>query len=169
MVDKGTVGRGGMDWKFGVSRCKLVLIYIEWINNKVLIYSTGNYIQYPMINHNGKELKKKECVCLYIRNQFSSVLSLSRLRLFATPWTAAHQASLSITNSWSPPKPMAIESTMPSNHLILCRPLLLLALNLFQHQGLMHSSKASIIYIYIYNNHFAIQQKLTQHCKSTIL
>ena len=66
MVDKGTVGRGGMDWKFGVSRCKLVLIYIEWINNKVLIYSTGNYIQYPMINHNGKELKKKKNVYVYI-------------------------------------------------------------------------------------------------------
>ena len=65
MVDKGTVGRGGMDWKFGVSRCKLALIYIEWINNKVLIYSTGNYIQYPMINHNGKELKKKN-VYVYI-------------------------------------------------------------------------------------------------------
>ena len=43
----------------------------------------------------------------------------------ATPWTAARQASLS-TNSWSPPKPMSIESVMPSNHLILCRPLLLL-------------------------------------------
>ena len=56
MVDKKTVGKGGMDWKFGVSRYKLVLIYIEWINNMVLIYSTGNYIQYPMINHNGKEL-----------------------------------------------------------------------------------------------------------------
>jgi len=46
--------------------------------------------------------------------------------LFATPWTTAHQASLSITNSWSPPKPMSIESVMPSNHLILCCPLLLL-------------------------------------------
>ena len=43
----------------------------------------------------------------------------------ATPWTAAPQASLSITNSWSPPKPMSIESVMPSNYLILCRPLLL--------------------------------------------
>ena len=43
-----------------------------------------------------------------------------------TPWTTAHQASLSITNSWSPPKPMSIESVMPSNHLILCRPFLLL-------------------------------------------
>ena len=55
-----------------------------------------------------------------------SVQSLCHVRLFATPWTAAHQASLSITNSWSPPKPMSIELVMPSNHLILCRPLLLL-------------------------------------------
>ena len=56
----------------------------------------------------------------------SSVQSLSRVRLFATPRTAARQASLSITNSRRPPKPMSIESMMPSNHLILCRPLLLL-------------------------------------------
>jgi len=52
--------------------------------------------------------------------------SPSRVRLFATPWTAARQASLSITNSQSSPKPMSIESVMPSHHLILCRPLLLL-------------------------------------------
>ena len=51
---------------------------------------------------------------------------LSRVRLFATPWIAEHQASLSITNSWSLLKLMSIESVMPSNHLILCRPLLLL-------------------------------------------
>ena len=56
----------------------------------------------------------------------SSVQSLSRVWLFATLWTTACQASLSITNSWSPPKPMSIESVMPSNHLVLCRPLLLL-------------------------------------------
>ena len=56
---------------------------------------------------------------------FSSVQSLSRVRLSVTPWTAAHQASLSITNSWSLPKHMSIESVMPSNHLILCCPLLL--------------------------------------------
>ena len=55
-----------------------------------------------------------------------SVQSLSHIQLFATPWTAARQASLSITNSRSPPKPMTIESVMPSNHLILCRPFLLL-------------------------------------------
>ena len=57
---------------------------------------------------------------------FSSVQSLSCVRLFVTPWTVAYQASLSITNSRSLPKPMSIESVMPSNHLILCRPLLLL-------------------------------------------
>ena len=55
----------------------------------------------------------------------SSVQSLSRVWLFGTPWTAAHQASLSITISQSPPKPMSIKSVMPSNHLILCHPLLL--------------------------------------------
>ena len=71
-----------MDWEFGVNRCKL--LHIEWINNKVLLYSTGNYIQYPEIkNHNGKDYKKN-------------------------------------------------------------------------------------VYIYVYLNHFAAQQKLTQHCKSTI-
>ena len=57
---------------------------------------------------------------------FSSVQSLSHVRLFAIPWTTACQASLSITNSWSLPKFMCIESMMPSNHLILCRSLLLL-------------------------------------------
>ena len=56
----------------------------------------------------------------------SSVQSLSRVWHFVTPSTSARQASLSITNSRSPPKPMPIESIMPSNHLILCRPLLLL-------------------------------------------
>ena len=58
--------------------------------------------------------------------QFRSVQLLSCVRLFATPWIAARQASLSITNSRSPPKPMSIKSVMPSNHLILCHPLLLL-------------------------------------------
>ena len=57
--------------------------------------------------------------------QFSSVQSLSRVRLFATPWTAAHQASLSITNSQSLLKLMPIYLVMPSNHIILCCPLLL--------------------------------------------
>ena len=62
----------------------------------------------------------------YYLPQFSSVQSLNHVRLFATPWIAARQASLSITNSWSSPKLMSIKSVMPSSHLILCCPLLLL-------------------------------------------
>ena len=58
-------GRGrGMDWEFGVSRCKL--LRLEWTNNKVLLYSTGNYIQSPEINHNGKEYLKKKNVYMCI-------------------------------------------------------------------------------------------------------
>ena len=63
--------------------------------------------------------------------QFSSVQSLSRVQLFATPWIASRQASLSITNSWSSLKFTPIESVMPSSHLILCHPLLLLPLSLY--------------------------------------
>ena len=75
--------------------------------------------------------------------QFSSVKSLSRVRLFATPWTAARQASLSITNSRSPPKPMSIESVMPSNHLILCHPPFLLpsifrSIRVFSNESALH-------------------------------
>ena len=61
---------------------------------------------------------------------------LGHVQLFATPWTAAHQASLSFTNSQNLLKFMSIESLMPSNHLILCHPLLLPDLSLSQHQGL---------------------------------
>ena len=66
-----------------------------------------------------------------------SVQLLSRVQLFVTPWTAAHQASLSITNSWSLPKLTSIESVMPSNHLILCCPLLL-PLQSFPASGSFH-------------------------------
>ena len=75
--------------------------------------------------------------------QFSSVQSLSRVQLFGIPWTAACQASLSITNSWSPPKPMSIKSVMPSNHLILYCPLLLLpsifpSISVFSNESAFH-------------------------------
>ena len=63
---------------------------------------------------------------LKIELSFSSVQSLRHVQLFATPWTAAHQASLSITNCWNLPKLMPIDWVMPSKHLILCRPPLLL-------------------------------------------
>ena len=75
--------------------------------------------------------------------QFSSVQSLSRVRLFVTPCIAARQASLSITNSQSLPKLMSIELVMPSNHLILCRPLLLLtsvfpSIRVFSNESALH-------------------------------
>ena len=75
--------------------------------------------------------------------KFSSVPSLSHVRLFVTPWTTARQASLFITNSQSPPKPMSIESVMPSNHLILCHPLLLLpsifsSIRVFSSESALH-------------------------------
>ena len=53
---------GGMEWEFGVGRYKL--LYIEWINNKVLQYSRGNYIQYPVINHSGKKDEKRTYICV---------------------------------------------------------------------------------------------------------
>jgi len=75
-------------------------------------------------------ISSSHCKGLWFPNlpsyKFSSVQSLSRVQLFATPWTAARQASLSITNSQSLLKLTSIELVMPSSHLILCRPLLLL-------------------------------------------
>ena len=75
--------------------------------------------------------------------EFSSVQSLSRIRLFAIPWIAARQASLSITNSQSSPKLMCIKSVMPSSHLILCHPLLLLpsvppSIRVFSNESALH-------------------------------
>ena len=75
--------------------------------------------------------------------QFSSVQSLSRVRLFVTPWITAHQASLSITNSQSSPKLMCIDSGMSSSHLILCRPCLLLppippSIRVFSSESTLH-------------------------------
>ena len=77
------------------------------------------------------------------QHQFSSVQLLSHVRLFATPLTAACQASLSITNSQSPPQIMSIELVMPSNHLILCCPLLLLpsifpSIRVFSNESALH-------------------------------
>ena len=67
VVTKGEGSGGGKNWEFGISRCKL--LYIGWINNKVLLYSTGNYIQYLVINHNGKEYEKEYIyiyICMYV-------------------------------------------------------------------------------------------------------
>ena len=90
------------------------------------------------------------CFCITGQSvQLSSVQSLSRVQLSVTPWTVACQASLSITNSWSLLKLMSIESVMPSNHLILCHPLLLLtsifpSIKVFSNESVLHISGQSI-------------------------
>ena len=126
----GCQGEGGWQREglgVGISRRKLV--YVGWIYDKVLLYDTGNYIQYAVMNQNGKGYVKEYIyvymhmyVCIYI----AIVQSLTHVQLFATPWTAACQASLSFTISYSLLKLISIESVMPSNHLTLCCPLLLL-------------------------------------------
>ena len=92
-------------------------------------------------HHLSRAAKKREPS--FVGYAFSSVQSLSRARLFATPWIAARQASLSITNSWSSPKLLSIESVMPSSHLILCHPLLLLpqippSIRVFSNESTLH-------------------------------
>ena len=94
-----------------------------------------------------KQVKRTKKIWCDTTNQqdwkFSSVQSPSHVRLFVTPWIAAHQGSLSITNSWSSPKLTSIESLMPSSHLILCRPLLLLppiplSIRVFSNESTLH-------------------------------
>ena len=88
-----------------------------------------------------EDVKTKRTPSLYKR--FSSVQLLSHVQLFVTPWIAARQASLSITNSWSSHRLMSIESVMPSSHLILCCPLLLLppippSIRVFSNESTLH-------------------------------
>ena len=87
------------------------IIYVCWLLNSVICFLLWFLSVHPC--------------CLLIKIIFA-LLQFSRVQLFATPWTSACQASLSIANSWSLPKLMSIESVMSSNHLVLCRPLLLL-------------------------------------------
>ena len=80
---------------------------------------------------------------IFILFSISSVQSFSHVRLFATPWTAARQASMSITNSWTLLKLMSIESVMPSNHLILCcslllPPLIIPSIRVFSYESVLH-------------------------------
>ena len=92
------------------------------MNCSNIFFSPSPRIMEIKTKTNGTYLNSKA----FAQQRKESVQSLSHLRLFATPWTAACQASLSITNSWSLLKLMSIESVMPSNYLILCCPLLLL-------------------------------------------
>ena len=96
----------------------------EWI--KMWYICTIEYYSVIIRNEIGSFVEKWMDLETVIHSKVNWVQSLSCVRLSVTPWTTARQASLSITNSQSPPKPMTIELVMPSNHLILCHPLLLL-------------------------------------------
>ena len=100
------------------------------------------------------ELVREELEGQVAGSQFSSVQSLSHVWLFATPWIAARQASLSLTNSRSSPKLiMCIESVMPPGHLILCRPLLLLPPVPPSNLGFINNSLSSVSYFSVYTWH----------------
>ena len=92
----------------------------------------------------------------YTSPLFHSVQSLNHVQLFETPWTAARQTSLSITNSWSLLKPMSIELVMPSNHLIFCRPLLLLSSIFHRIRVLSHELALRIRWPKYWNFNFSI-------------
>ena len=107
------------------------------------IYEFWNYLCH--FSQGKKNTYKFNWDYIYPKCQFeeNSIQSLSRVRLFATPWTAAHQASLSVTNSWSLLKFIPIKSVMPSNHLILCHLLLLLpsifpSIRVFSNDPVLH-------------------------------
>ena len=100
----------------------------SWLRNRTWVSCIAGrwFTDWAMGEAQSSIVNENEREGIWVCFQFSSVQSLSHVRLFATPWTAAHQASLSISNSRSPPKPMSIKSMMPSNHLILCHSLLFL-------------------------------------------
>ena len=112
---------------------------------KMYLWKKANHISF---SKEGDSWEIKQWTCFPSRSywsftHFSSVQLLSCVRLFATPWTTARQASLSITNSQSPPKPISIESTMPSSHLILHCPLLFLpsifsSIRVFSNESALH-------------------------------
>ena len=77
-LTRGWGSEGGMDWKRGISRCNL--LYTEWINNKVLLYSTGNYSQYPVINRKEKEYEKDSSGCTLMILQIRSYKRVSSSR-----------------------------------------------------------------------------------------
>ena len=119
--------------------CKRYFIPQENLKCLIRVYWTELMSIYILKNKNTKIRSSKLIPVV----KLTSVQSLSCVRLFATPWIVAHQASLSITNSRSSRKLMSIESVMPSSHLILCRPLLLLpsippSIQVFSNKSTLH-------------------------------
>ena len=118
---------------FLTAKCKLN-IHLSDLISRTLLKITESIYSHKLNNKSCKQAKclstgevAKKKIYIHTVEYFSSVQLLSHVRPFVTPRTAAHQAFLSITNSWSLLKLMSIESVMPSNHLILCHPLLLLS------------------------------------------
>ena len=103
------------------------MVTISKCTHIVMLYTLSIYnFICPLLVNLSKQKKKNQYLSNILPFQFSSVQLISCVQLYATPWTAACQASLSITNSQSFLKLMSVESVMPSNHLLLCHPLLLL-------------------------------------------
>ena len=125
---------------FKIPHLSEIIILSLWLTSLSIMLSVS-----ILIVTNGRVFiifTAKFYVCMYI-SVWVSVQLLSHVRLFVAPWTAARQASLSITNFWSLPKLMSIELVMPSNHLILCRPLLLLpsifpSIRVFSKESALH-------------------------------
>ena len=109
-------------WNWCSNTCEYLAEKYKWLFYKTIELGTVMFLFYIFPEVPCNFFVSNNCFCCH---QFSSVQSLSCVRLFMTPWTAACQPSLSITNSQSLLKLMSIESVMPSNHLILCHPLLL--------------------------------------------
>ena len=136
--------------------------FTSWQTNEVVL---KNYLNYFSDQDWGSPVSK----CLLYENFFSSVQSLSHVRLFATPWTAPYQASLSITNSWSLLKLMSIELVMPSNHLILCRPLLLLpsifpSIRVFSNESVLHIRWPKVVEFQLQHQFSSVAQSCTTLC-----
>ena len=106
-------------WRF------LITVLISALVIGLFIISISSWLSLGKLNYS-KNLPISSSLFILLVYQSSSVQSLSCVRIIVTPWIGAHQASLSITNSRSLPKPMSIESMMQSSHLVLCRSLLLL-------------------------------------------
>ena len=103
----------------------------------LILLSMGHVLQVSWLSH------WKKYVITFLRIQFSSVQLPSRVQFFVTPWTAVCQVSLSIMNSWSLLKLMSIELVMPSNHLLLCRPLslppsIIPSIRVFSNEWVLH-------------------------------
>ena len=123
------------------SNCHIWWNCITGWKNKKKLWISSNWVWHSEDYKKELEIIWKLLIC--IRHQIRSDQSLSRVRLFVTPWITAHQVSLSITNFWSSLRLMPIESVIPSNHLILCHPLLLLppippSIRVFSNESTLH-------------------------------